>query len=136
MTKEKTFVWCNNGTESFQLIYGDYIKLIESYKEKYDSKEIFYSYKNHNYKINFIGFNKNNLYFCGYVENVPDDTTYNPWGGFTGGSDNYSGFDCAHCNDFYGTTNTNTNTNEHRTFKTEEFVHLECQKIIDNVFDI
>ena len=145
MTKANQTIWCNDGTKVFQLPYLQYMELIETYKQKYghnyndvdNTITIVNTYKEHNYILRFGGLEKSALYFCGYVENVPNDIKYEPHGEFTGGITHngtyYAGFDCAHMNDFYGNKNL-LSSNVNRTFKTEEFVHLECQKIIDNLF--
>ncbi len=135
MLNKTKSAWCDDGIKKFQLPYDDYVKLIDTYIQKFNYQNKLYSYKGHNYIIIFDnGHHKpsDGLYFCGYVENVPDDMTYVPHGEFTGGFDTFTGFDCAHTFDFYGTKNVEC-SNENRTFKTEEFVHLECQKIIDKL---
>ena len=144
MTNANKSVWCNNGTEIFEMPYLEYVDLVKKYSEKYSSKRAIdntiecenfvYSYKGHNYILKFYGISSS-LYFCGYVENIPENCTYEPHGDFTGGIENYSGFDCSHVIDFYGLKSPKSSSPE-RTFKTEEFAHLECQKIIDNVFNI
>lgn len=130
---EKKIIYCNDGNDIKTIPYSEYLELIKLYKETYTLLNT-YEYKNHYYKLSFRGMTDKSAYFCGYVQNVPDDTKYVPHGEFTGGYEDYSGFDCAHAYDFFSLSYTHSSPK--CTFKTAEFAHKECQKIIDNVFNV
>ena len=128
MTKENSMIWCDDGNNKYTLLYDDYLNLIKTYDNKYKANGLInYSYKNVKYHLRFY-----NGYFCGYIDyDGTLNPTYCPHG--QDPDDSNKLFDCSHTlTDFYGTKHVKEST-ESKTFKTEEFAHLECQKIIDSM---
>lgn len=114
----------DDGVTVFMLPKNVFTILIHHYRCKYNgSQQIEYNYKNYRYCLRF-----DRDYFCGYVHGLPnlENFTYEPHGGFTGGFNGFWGFDCTHFDDY-------RKGHGSGTFKTEDYVHLECQKIIDAV---
>lgn len=104
-----------------------------------------FEYRGHIYKIELCRHN----HLCGYI-NIDGELPYEGHGGITGNSGDFQGFDCANSMDYwlgdvFDTRLENFDTrskskskskSRNRSFKTPDFVHSECKKMIDEYLDM